>query len=57
MMSIADYSDLVRACLDVLGKAPPSEGMRNCSRDCKDASEQIQNGQAAPAAGSDDDSG
>ena len=39
---IDQYSASVRNCLDVLDKARPSEGIRDCSQDCRDAAEQIQ---------------
>lgn len=44
-IEITDYNDSVQDCLDVLDRARPSKGIRDCSRDCKDAAEQIQNGQ------------
>jgi hypothetical protein len=48
---ISDYNESVRSCLAVLGKARPSEGIISCSRDCKNATEQIK---TSPAPSRDD---
>jgi len=50
-IEISDYNESIRSCLAVLGKARPSEGIMGCSRDCKDATEQIE---TSPAPSRDD---